>query len=450
MIPCRRRKGRALLALAFGAAFAAAPGQQHEQAPATAVPEPIDSIVAVVDDVPILESEIQAAMAAEMERLGIDPSDSATVAELRRFVLDDAITGKVLYKEALARGMAVDPDELETEVQRRIQEDVERLGGEDLFMAELAREGLQRSEYEERLRERLKEKMLIERFIQAYGNFGTEITPEDVRAYYEEVREDLPQRQPAVHLEHIVIAARPDSNAYAARLQTVQDLARRIRSGEISFEEAARRFSDDASGREGGSLGRVTKGEIATQLGEQTEKAIFSLEPGQVSDPIQSPLGWHLFTLDAKDEGGQWVEVRHILIAVPVMRADEARAEERAREVCRRIRAGERFGDLAREYSDDPEGAASGGDLGWLPMDALGEGPLRDAVEGLKMGEVSDPIKVGSLYHIVKVLGREAGREYTFDEVKDRLEAELRQKRWQEAFTSWVEEIKKKYYIEIR
>lgn len=152
------------------------------------------------------------------------------------------------------------------------------------------------------------------------------------------------------------------------------DVLRRARAGE-SFTDLARRFSDDPSDANGGALAIFERGANDRLL----KKAAFEIAVGEVSEPIETPLGLHLLKrvrpseLPSELRESNFIRVRGILVAyegavgAPVLiQRTQIDAFELATRVHERILAGEDMGLVAAEINDDPGGRRRNGDLGWV------------------------------------------------------------------------------------
>ncbi len=409
----------------------------------------LERVIAVVDDEPILFSEVEAGLLMTVQSLGIDPGDSVRVQELRERILEQQIEQKVVYLEAVEEGVTVRSEEIATAVEDALARNREQIGSEEMFQIQLQLEGITEEELRERYTEQARVEITVARFAQAMLGPEESVTPEEVRDYYEENRGELPQREAAVNLQHILIAVRADSQMVRNALDLANDVAAQIRSGEISFADAARAYSDDPNGREGGDLHRIRRGDVMGKLGLEFEEALFSLEPNVVGAPVVSPLGCHLLLVHEKDPAGAWVHASHVLFAAPILRADRARADRRADEVYQRAMAGESFEVLAQRYSENPETAAAGGNLSWVPLAALGP-EVGAVIEALSVGEIGEPIAVEGEVHIFRLLGRESERNFAFEEVEAELVQWVQARKAEERYRKWVEELKKKHYIERR
>jgi peptidyl-prolyl cis-trans isomerase D len=118
------------------------------------------------------------------------------------------------------------------------------------------------------------------------------------------------------------------------------------------------------------------------------------------------------------------VHVRHILIkTTDKSKEDVAKAEAKANDLLKQIRAGADFAKLAKENSDDPGSAQKGGDLDWVTRGQTVPN-FENSAFSLKPNEISNVIKTEYGYHILQVLGKEQAKVKSFEEVKDQIAAE--------------------------
>lgn len=129
--------------------------------------------------------------------------------------------------------------------------------------------------------------------------------------------------------------------------------------------------------------------------------------------------------------------IRHILIAAG---DDAAAAEAAAKAAYERAMAGEDFGKLASELSQDPGSAASGGDLGWQDKDAF-VGPFADAAWSMQEGEIKGPVRSQFGWHVIKVEGIEPSEKRSFEEVRPELEFEYRRTESERLFGDLQEQL---------
>jgi peptidyl-prolyl cis-trans isomerase D len=126
--------------------------------------------------------------------------------------------------------------------------------------------------------------------------------------------------------------------------------------------------------------------------------------------------------------------VRHILLAVNDPK-DDAAVKAKAEGILKRAQGGEDFSKLAKEFSQDPGSAAQGGDLGWSESKVF-VGPFADAAFSMKEGEIRGPVKTQFGYHILKLDGIKAPTVKTFEESKAEIEPEYKRNEAEKLFNN--------------
>jgi len=168
---------------------------------------------------------------------------------------------------------------------------------------------------------------------------------------------------------------------------------------------------------------------------------------------VRSGAGFHVLKvltksqLGAADAVAAQAQVRHILLRVDASRTTEQAIAQLA-DYKRRIQAGtSQFEGLARDNSQDGS-ASEGGDLGWRrTADFVPE--FAEAVDRMKPGDISDPVVSRFGVHLIKLEGRRETK-LSQAEQRDAARAVLREKRLEEAFESWAQEVRARAYVEYR
>ena len=144
------------------------------------------------------------------------------------------------------------------------------------------------------------------------------------------------------------------------------------------------------------------------------------------------------------------LEAAHIVVSVPAggSSVDEAAARQQATELLARARAGEDFGALAKQYSQGV-GAENGGALGAIRRGSL-DPTFEDALFALPDGGLGGPVRTSLGWHVVKAVSRKTLPVPTLDEARENLRQELTDKRMKAEVAEWVEEMKKKAFIELK
>ena len=127
---------------------------------------------------------------------------------------------------------------------------------------------------------------------------------------------------------------------------------------------------------------------------------------------------------------------------------EESRSlKEKARKIIQKIKAGEDFGKLAKEFSNGP-GANEGGDLGVFKISELNE-EMATTVKDLSSGEVGNPIIGPNGIQIIKVVEKDKGGEKSFDQVKNSISSTLYRKKLDQAYSAWIKDLREKAYVKI-
>jgi peptidyl-prolyl cis-trans isomerase SurA len=207
-------------------------------------------------------------------------------------------------------------------------------------------------------------------------------------------------------------------------------------------------YSNSQTALEGGALGWRRGPEIPTVLAD----LVVGLKPGEISQPLRTPSGYHLVRLNEIRGADQQVVIeqthaRHILLK-PTEIQDDATVRQRLIDVRGRIDRGEDFAVLAKTLSEDPGSAAEGGDLGWTAPGTFV--PEFDAALGkLAVNEISEPFRTQFGWHIVQLLGR---RQFdNTDELRrQRAFLQLRESKADEETELWLRRLRDEAYVDIK
>jgi peptidyl-prolyl cis-trans isomerase SurA len=226
------------------------------------------------------------------------------------------------------------------------------------------------------------------------------------------------------------------------------DIRRRALAGE-DFGQLALAYSKAQSALERGKLGWRRLGQLPQFIGD----LVATMSPGDVSEPVRTPTGFHIVRLDDTrgGEGGpvmvEQLHARHILLR-PNEVQDDATTRQRLSAIRDRIIAGEDFGALASVTSEDPGSASRGGDLGWTSPGTF-DPAFEEALAGLEQDEISEPFRTQFGWHIVQLLGRRTHDQS--DELRrQRVLTALRESKVDEETELWLRRLRDEAYVEIR
>ena len=403
-------------------------------------PQTLDRIVAVVNEGVItqyqLDSRTRAATAQlQRQKVQLPPPDI-----LRRQVLDQMITERAQVQLAKEAGVRVEDNELSQALDRIAAN--QKVSTSQMRQT-VEKDGMKWNDFREEIRDQMMIARVREREVDAKIN----VTPGEVDNFL--ANQSTVGSGEEVHLAHIVIripeGASPET-LHKLRLKAV-GIDEQAKSGK-DFAQLAATYSESNDAMQGGDLGfRPTD-----SLPQVMSSAIANLKPGQVSEVVRSPSGFHIVKLIARRGGGnalpqvQQTHARHILIKVTEI-TSESEARHKITQVHQRLKSGEDFAALAKLYSQDGS-AQKGGDLGWLyPGDTVQ--PFDQAMNALKIGEISGPVQTQFGFHIIQVLERRT-TDVSQDRQRQRAMMALRQRKMEDANLEWIRQVRDRAYVEIR
>jgi len=259
----------------------------------------VESVEARVGDEVITTSEVDERLQrVEMAELGRPFRDSREYEGYRRRELERLIQESLLVQEARRRGYQMDAKQKEAEVEQRWQRQVEMLGGEEGLRQYLERIGATEEALKKQMAEEVERGYLQERLLRAEVGFNVRVTPEEIEAFKQEnpgLLDDLER----VELSHILIAVPENASAEeeAEARRKAERLVTEIRArGSEIFESVASEQSDHEPTRaKGGRLGFIRRGELFKEF-----DIAFDLLPGEISEPIRTPQGYHILKVNEK------------------------------------------------------------------------------------------------------------------------------------------------------
>ena len=410
--------------------------------PATPAVSQADFIVAVVNSEPITSSEVQAQVKPILQQFAQQGRATPPLADLQRQVLERLIMERAQLQLAASSGVRVDEvaiDQAEQNVARQNHIDVPELRRRVLA------DGLAMSQFRQRLRNQLLLMRLREREVES----RVRVTDLEVEQYLREQSAVDPATQP-VHLAQILVAV-PEA-ATAVQIAALENRAKsalaRARAGQ-DFSALVAELSDAPDRANGGQMGLRTPDRYPTIFIEATQ----NLASGDISSLVRSGAGFHILKVIEKRNSGlpnmtvTQSRARHILLR-PNANLTEKAAMEKLAEYKRRIVAGQAdFAALARDNSQDSS-AAQGGDLGWASP-GMFVPEFEEVMNRLAPGQISEPLISRFGVHLIQLNER---RQATLSqrEQMETVRALLREKKIDEAYTIWAQDLRDRTYVEIR
>ena len=403
---------------------------------------PVDRIVAIVNKDVITASELADAVGAAERQLRRQGTRLPERGLLERQMLERLILDKAQLQLARDSGIRVDELQLDRAVQRIAQNNNMSLPD---FRRALEKDGVVFPAWRDELREQIVLTRLREREV----DDKIQVSDTEIDLYLAGLKTG-PDNRAEYQLSHILVRV-PDQSTperVEAARQRAQKALDEARAG-ADFASLAASYSDAPDALQGGALGWRSH----DRLPELFSNALARLQPGEVSDALRSPAGFHLLKLTARRGAAMdgapvaQTRLRHILIR-PSETLAEGEAVRRLSDLRNRIVNGSAdFAEMARVHSSDSS-AARGGELDWIyPGDTVPD--FERAYRELKIGEVSQPVRSPFGYHLIQVLER---RSADMSPERRRLQARqaLRERKADEAYQDWLRQLRDQVYVELR
>ena len=398
----------------------------------------VDKIVAKIGNEIITKSELDIQLALLNRRNPVDVSDPA----VRKEVLEAMVNDKLILAQAELDSIEVSEERVESQLDAQLRYMEQQYGSRQRLEKEAGMTVAQmKREYREDVRNRIKIQDLQQ---MKFGDIS--VTRREVTEFYLTYKDSLPQVPGQVELRQIVVYPKVIETFKEATLELARKVLDSLKNG-ASFEEMAERHSDDAaSARNGGNLGLARRGLFVKEF----EEAAFALEPGEMSDIVETTFGYHIIKLKSKK--GEAVEAQHILFKIEKTGESDDAAIKELQTLRELIEQSVDFAELAREHSEDEETASRGGSLGLVEVEKLSK-PVYEAIEQIDVGEVTQPVKIqiekDYAYAIFKLERRIPPHPPDLETDYKRIEAFARNLKQREQYEDWLEEIKGNVYYEI-
>ena len=400
----------------------------------------LDGIIAIVNEDVVLASELLSRLEVVQKQIQASniqpPPNNVLVSQ----VMERLIIESLEMQEAERRGVQIDDETLTMAVASVAQQNGMEL---EQFRRVLAEDGINYQEFRDQIRREMQVSRLHRNLIgRRIAISDKEVNDLLSSPYYQQLLSD------EMRVGHILLAiaeeggdqARADARAAAA------DIITQLRDG-ADFAQMAIARSAGARALEGGDLGWRRAAELPSLFAEQA----LDLKPGETADPIETPGGIHIIQLlevrGASTQTQRQAKVRHILVQSSQIRT-EAETETLIKEIHGKLVAGEDFANLAREHSQDPGSALSGGDLGWTGGDEFVP-EFREALAATVDGALSEPFRTQYGWHVLEVQER---RDQDMSEEARRNMAMriLHDRRFEEELQKWQKELRDEAFVEIR
>ncbi len=402
--------------------------------------ESIDKIVAIVGDEVILKSDLDGQMYFMSQ---MDKSININDKDTRDKVLNSLIDQLLLVSKAIKDSVIVSDEEVSQRIEMHIQSEIKRFGSEKRVEQVY---GMSIPRMKNEIKDKIKQNLLVQTLI-SKKFADIKVTQKEIEDFYNKNKDTLPMLPESIQLYHIVkkVAASNETK------KELYDLALKVRDSILAggnFADFAKKYSGDpGTAADGGELGWFNKGKLFPEF----ENAAFKLSTGELSQPIETPFGFHLIqTIEKKPDA---IKTRHILFKFGATEDESQKAISSLNEIRQKVKEGIPFDSLAKIYSDDKDSRSFGGYLGNVSLNDLPDN-IKNILTKLKDGETSEPIIYKNepndisyhiLYKKLTLPAHKASLETDSKEIEN-MATEYKKKL---LYESWLKDLRKELYWEI-
>ncbi|SHF51669.1 periplasmic chaperone for outer membrane proteins SurA [Fodinibius roseus] len=419
----------------------------------------VDKIVAVVNDHIILKSDVDQQVRQYILQMQQQQNRQIPFGEdIWYSVLQNIVDRNIMLDQAKRDSVEIPNQQVDQQINRRIQQSIQQLGSEEALEQQMGQSIVQiRAD----MRENFREQMTVQR-LQQQKQQEVQITRPEVKEYFESIPEDsLPTIPEQVSVSQIVLTPPPLEDAR----QQARNLAEQLRDSVLNhgktIEELAKRHSDGPSASDGGKLPLMSLDELVAEY----SAAAAALEPGEISEVVESSFGFHVIRLN--ERVGDQIDTNHILISIDEESYDDQAAINRLEELKDSIQTNEdvTFADVARKHSEDPNTAPLGGRLlnpetgeRMLALEQMDPALYRIVLLLENEGDISEPksFQMGQsnnakrAFRIVRLNKHVEEHVANFEQDYDRIKAVALQAKQQRMINSWIADLRDEMYVEYK
>lgn len=411
----------------------------------------IDEVVWVVGDEAILKSDV------EGERLNAQYEGRKFDGDPYCIIPEQLAVQKLFLHQAEIDSIQVSDQDVLAEVERRTNWFIDQMGSKEKMEEYYNKTSTQ---IREMLRENVRNGFMVQKMQQQIIG-DIKIVPADVRRYFKNLPQDsIPYVPTQVEVQILTVEPKIPQEEIERVKKTLRDYTARVESGEISFSLLARLYSEDpGSARRGGEYGFQSR----SQLVPEFANVVFNMtDPNKISKVFETEYGYHIAQLIEKR--GDRVSYRHILLKPKVEEKELERALTHLDSIAGKIRREVYPFEEAALYLSHDKDTRNNRGIMVNPVSGTSRFEMQDlaqvsqevakTVEGLKVGEISDPFtmidsKGKEICAIVKLKARIDGHKATIAEDYQRLKAIVQEKLGDEKLQKWILEKQKNTYVRI-
>ena len=360
----------------------------------------IDGVAVIVDESIILKSEVGELLQMSMMQRNLTPMiNSEEAKKIENEIIDNLSYQKLALKSAEVESLVVSENEVDLALNQHLSSIITQYGSEEAVESLLGKPFNQiRRDMWYDMRDQLISERHREQLLK-----NVVVSRKEVVDFYNKHMNELGELPTQYNISHILFKVTSGEKSKESALENIRSIRKQIILG-APFSDLATQYSDDpGSSKNGGELGFMGRGVMFPEF----EKAAFLLEPNEISDIVETRIGYHIIKIIEKR--GETINARHILIMPRVNKDDENKVYKYTSTISDSITGARSFALFAKKYSEDEKTKGSGGKLGWVDEKSIPITEFKIVLHQLNLNEISLPIKTAYGYHLIFLNNKKEG-----------------------------------------
>lgn len=415
-----------------------------------------DRIVAIVNDRIILKSDVDSEVQNYLRQARIENQNVDFSEELWYSALQSMVDNYVMLEKARIDSIVVSDDIVNRQMDQRIEQLIRQAGSEEALEEAFGQSLIEiRAEFRDQFREQLTAQRVQQTKIDQ-----VKITRPEVIEFFEQIPQDqIPIVPEQVAVSQIVAIPPPLDDAREAAYQKALALRDSVTTGGKNFEKMSRKYSDAPAAARGGLLPMMP----LDQLVSNYSAAASALEPGEISEVVETQFGFHIIRLNRRV--GDEIETNHILVEIGEENVNEEVAIEKLEALRDSVLNHDKsFADLARKYSEDEQTKPLGGKIydpqtgnTLMPLDRLEPALYRIVLLLDEEGDISEPRSynpsnpnVNRAFRIVRLDRQIPQHRASLEMDYDRIRQTALEQKQSRIMRKWIDDLREEVYVEFK
>ncbi len=404
----------------------------------------IDRIVVIVDEEPILQSELEREISLyQLEARNAGMAVPESLEELRDLVISRLVDSKLVIAAAKQADIQVDDAAIEYRVQDNIDQLVRYYGSVSSLEKDLKASGMTLDDYRQRTFSQLRDQQFNRSVIQRFIRPNIEVRVEEIEDFYINRSDELPAEPDSVTIASILVQVEPSIELQEELQAKMEAVSMKLEAG-IDFAEVAKELSDGPAAQRGGRIGVISPGML---FSSNLEDAVYGLTAGAVSSPVVTERGIHIVKVNSIDSEKR--DVSQLFFPINITAEDIEKAQTRAKTAYNKVAAGEPFDLVALDFSDDRATAHNGGHMGTFALNTLSP-TISDAIGTFGTGDLVSPFQTPAGFYVLLIKNRTNGVVPSLEESTDYIRNTLEMDKMEEELIVYIDKLRDRFVVDYK